>query len=165
MNFRQALTRAVDLLYIKPFRRIMPLQTFRYAVCGGANLVLSWIVYALLYNYVLRFDYLDLGVVYISRHIAAFVVSFPVTFFTGYWLQSRISFSGAPLKERTQVVRYAVCVAGSILLNYGGLKLLVEVCGMFAPLAQIVTSLVTVVYSYIVQKHWTFRGSSAAKTK
>ncbi|MDY3979144.1 MAG: GtrA family protein [Tidjanibacter sp.] len=159
MSFSKILTRAVDKLYIKPLHRIMPLQTFRYGVCGGANLVLNWLLYALLYDVVLRFDYFDLGAVYISRHIAAFVITFPITFLTGYWLQSRISFSGSPLREATQLIRYALCVAGSLLLNYGGLKLFVEICGIYAPAAQIITSLITVVYSYLVQKHFTFRGS------
>lgn len=155
----ERLTRLIDIFYLKPLRAIMPLQTFRYAVCGGVNLVINWVVYALLYDVVLRFDYFDLGVVYISRHIAAMVVVFPLTLLTGYWLQSRISFSGSPLDEWSKVFRYVVSTLGSVVINYVGLKLFVEVCGIYAPLAQIITSLITVVYSYLMQKFWTFKGA------
>lgn len=137
----------------------MPLQTFRYAACGGVNLVLNWVAYALLYDVLLRFDYLNLGFVYISRHIAAMVVVFPLTLLTGYWLQSRISFSGSQLRERSKMLRYLISTLGSVVINYVGLKLFVEVCGIYAPLAQVITSLITVVYSYLMQKYWTFKGA------
>ena len=64
MKIQEKITKAIDFFYVGPLRRVMPLQTFRYAVCGGANLVLNWLVYGLLYDVVLGFDYLDLGVVY-----------------------------------------------------------------------------------------------------
>ena len=137
----------------------MPLQTFRYAVCGGANLVLNWLVYALLYDVVLGFDYLNLGFVYISRHIAALAVTFPITLVTGYLLQSRISFAGSPLGDRVSCVRYLITTLGSLAINYACLKLFVEVCGIYAPAAQVITSLITIVYSYLLQKFWTFRGA------
>jgi putative flippase GtrA len=137
----------------------MPKQTFRYAVCGGGNLVLNWLLYALLYDGVLGFDYLNLGFVYISRHIAALAITFPVTLFTGYWLQSRISFRGSPLGDRVSSVRYLVTTLGSLLINYVCLKVFVEMCGIYAPAAQVLTSLITIVYSYLLQKYWTFRGS------
>ena len=136
------------------------MQTFRYAVCGGCNLVINWLLYALLYGVVLRFDYLDLGFVYISRHIAALAVTFPVTLFTGYWLQSRISFRGSPLGDKVSSVRYLVTTLGSLAINYLCLKIFVELVGIYAPVAQIITSLITIIYSYLLQKHWTFRGAS-----
>lgn len=149
----------IDVFYIKPIRKVLPLQTFRYAVCGGANLVLNWLLYALLYDVVLGFDYLNLGFVYISRHIAALCVTFPITLLTGYWLQSRISFAGSSLGDRTSLVRYLITTLGSLAINYVCLKIFVEMCGVHAPVAQVITSLITVVYSYLVQKHWTFRGA------
>ncbi len=159
MKLAEKITKLIDLFYIKPLRGVMPLQTFRYAVCGGGNLVINWLLYALLYDVVLGFDYLNLGFVYISRHIAALAVTFPVTLFTGYWLQSRISFKGSPLGDRVSSVRYLVTTLGSLAINYVCLKLFVEWVGLYAPVAQVVTSLITIVYSYLLQKHWTFRGA------
>ena len=159
VRLAERLTRLIDALYLKPLRRFCPLQTFRYAVCGGANLVLNWLIYALLYGVVLGFDYLDLGVVFISRHIAALAITFPVTLVTGYLLQSRISFRGSPLGDRVSSVRYLITTLGSLAINYVCLKLFVEWLGIYAPVAQVVTSLITIVYSYLLQKFWTFRGA------
>lgn len=157
MKFAERVTRVVDLFYLKPLRRFIPLQTFRYAVCGGGNLVINWLLYALLYDVVLGFDYLNLGFVYISRHIAALAITFPITLLTGYWLQSRVSFSGSQLGDRVSSVRYLITTLGSLAINYACLKLFVELCHLYAPAAQVVTSLITVVYSYLLQKYWTFK--------
>ncbi len=159
MKLAEKITKLIDLFYVKPLRGVVPLQTFRYAVCGGGNLVINWLLYALLYDVVLGFDYLNLGFVYLSRHIAALAVTFPVTLFTGYWLQSRISFKGSPLGDRVSSVRYLVTTLGSLAINYVCLKLFVEWVGLYAPVAQVVTSLITIIYSYILQKYWTFRGA------
>jgi putative flippase GtrA len=159
LNIVERITQLIDLFYVRPLRRVMPKQTFRYAVCGGGNLVLNWLLYALLYDVVLGFDYLNLGFVYISRHIAALAITFPVTLFTGYWLQSRISFRGSPLGDRVSSVRYLVTTLGSLAINYVCLKIFVEWAGLYAPAAQIITSLITIVYSYLLQKFWTFQGA------
>ena len=159
MKLNEKITKAIDFFYVKPLRGWMPLQTFRYAMCGGANLVLNWLVYALLYDVVLGFDYLNLGIAYISRHIAALAITFPITLTTGYLLQSRISFAGSPLGDKVSSVRYLITTLGSLVINYACLKLFVEVCGIYAPVAQIVTSLITIIYSYLLQKFWTFRGA------
>ena len=54
MKAAEIITRMVDFFYVKPLRRIIPLETFRYAVCGGINMLLGWVLYALLYKYVIR---------------------------------------------------------------------------------------------------------------
>lgn len=160
MRLADGLRRIIDFFHVGIIRRFVPLQTFRYAVCGGGNLVLNWLIYALLYDVVLGFDYLNLGIVYISRHIAALAITFPITLLTGYWLQSRISFQSSPLGDRVSSVRYLLTTLGSLLINYVCLKAFVELCGLYAPAAQVVTSLITIIYSYFMQKYWTFRGAA-----
>ena len=157
MSIAKSLTKFIDLFYIAPLRRIMPLQTFRYGVCGGANLVLDWVLYFVLYNFILREQILNLGFVVISAHIAAFIIEFPITFFTGFWLNRNIVFPGSQLKQFQQLKRYLLVVCGSILLNYICLKLFVETVHIPAEIAKIITICITVVYSYIMQKHFTFK--------
>ena len=157
MSIVNTITRFIDLFYILPFRKIMPLQTFRYGVCGGANLVLDWVLYFVLYNFILREQMLNLGFVVISAHIAAFIIEFPITFFTGFWLNRNIVFPGSQLKQFQQLKRYLLVVCGSILLNYICLKLFVEAAHIPAEIAKIITICITVVYSYIMQKHFTFK--------
>jgi len=156
----KTITKVIDFFYVGPIRRLMPQQTFRYAACGGGNLVLNWLLYGLLYDVVLGFDFLHLaGGLYISRHIAALAITFPITLSTGYLLQSRISFAGSPLGDRVSSVRYLVTTLGSLIINYVCLKIMVEWWLLYAPLAQVLTSLITIVYSYLLQKFWTFRGA------
>lgn len=159
MSFANSLTRFIDWFYIKPLQRFVSRQVFRYAVCGGSNLVLNWLIYSLIYHFILHGEVLDLGFVVFTPHVAAFAISFPITFLTGFWLQKHISFSGAPLGTITQLLRYAVSVAGSIVINYLCLKLFVEVCHIWPTPSQILSSLVTVVYSYFMQNYFTFRGN------
>lgn len=83
MTPAQRLTKIVDFFYIRPVRAVIPLQTFRYAICGGVNLGLNWVLYAVLYNFILDKEIVRLGFVAISPYIAAFLVVFPITFVTG----------------------------------------------------------------------------------
>lgn len=92
MKAAEIITRMVDFFYVKPLRRIIPLETFRYAVCGGINMLLGWVLYALLYKYVIRGCYLDLGFVVMSPHVLALAVQFVITFFTGFWLNRNVTF-------------------------------------------------------------------------
>ena len=116
MTLAQHLTRYIDFFYIRPIRAVLPLQTFRYAVCGGLNLGLNWVLYAVLYYFILDKKIVDLGVVAVSPYIAAFLIVFPITFFTGFWSQKHIAFKQSPLRGRTLLFRYMICVKGSIVL-------------------------------------------------
>ena len=48
----QLIIKIIDFFY-RPFSRWMSEQLFRYAACGGGNMVLDWILYFLIYNYVI----------------------------------------------------------------------------------------------------------------
>ena len=158
MKAAEIITRMVDFFYVKPLRRIIPLETFRYAVCGGINMLLGWVLYALLYKYVIRGCYLDLGFVVMSPHVLALAVQFVITFFTGFWLNRHIAFHGSPLRGRVQLFRYLISVLGSVLLNYLLLKFFVEAVHLYPTPSQAVTSLLIIGYSYLMQKYFSFRG-------
>ncbi len=155
----RTLTALVEWCYLPLFRAWLPRETFRYGVCGGANLVLNWVIYALLYNVIINKQMLSLlgGGIVISPHIAAFLVAFPITFLTGFWLQRNVTFQVAHLPGGTQLFRYLLTVSGSVLLNYLLLKLFVEVLSIYPTPSQMLTSLVTIAYSYVAQKYFTFR--------
>ena len=160
MTFARRLTRIIDIFYLPPLRRLVPLQTFRYAVCGGANMGFDLLLYFILYNFVLdKEGVVHLGdFVAVSSYNAAWMIVFPITFFTGFWLNRHIAFHGSPLRGRVQLFRYLMSVCGSILLNYACLKLFVEVCGFYPTPSKAVTTAVTIVYSYVMQKYFSFRG-------
>ena len=41
-TLRHLILSIIDFFY-KPFKKILPLQTFRYAAAGGANLIALWV--------------------------------------------------------------------------------------------------------------------------
>ncbi len=153
----ELIRRAIDLFYVAPIAHVVPRQTFRYAVCGLLTLGLDALWYALFYNFVFDRVNFDLGWLVLSPHIAALFLVFPVTFFTGFWLNRHVAFRTSPLGAGTQLGRYALSVAGSVLLTYGCMKLLVEACGIWPTPSKVLTNVVTVVYSYLMAKYFTFR--------
>lgn len=50
MRLADWIIRAIDLFYLRPVAAVVPRQVFRYAVCGGANVVFGWGCYFLIYN-------------------------------------------------------------------------------------------------------------------
>ena len=90
----RTLTSVIDFFY-PPFRKVMGLELFRYAACGGMNLVLEWVLYYVFYHFVFKGQVFDLGFIAFTPHIAAFVFKFPITFLTGFWMARHISFSGS----------------------------------------------------------------------
>ena len=78
----RTLTSVIDFFY-PPFRKVMSLELFRYAACGGMNLALDWALYYVLYHFVFKGQVFDLGFVAFTPHIAAFIFRFPITSLTG----------------------------------------------------------------------------------
>ena len=145
------------LWFYPPFKNLIPKQTFLYAATGGMNTVLDILLYYISYNFILRKEILDLGFYAISPHIAAFLMSFMVTFPIGFLLAKFISFPGSYLKKRIQLLRYGMSVVGSILLNYFFLKLFVEKFLWYPTPSKIVATLIVIVFSYTAQKRFTFK--------
>ena len=148
--------RVIDFFY-PPFRRIMPLQTFRYAACGGGNTVLDILLYFIAYNFILQKQILYTPIGAISPYIAAFLISFVVSFPTGYLLNRYIVFPGSSLKGRIQLFRYFVLVLLCIGLNYIFIKLFVEKFGVYPTIAKMLTTIIVVSFSYLTQKNFTFK--------
>lgn len=155
-QFRTFLLGLLDSLY-RPFRKMIPPETFRYAATGGFNTLLDIFLYFLVYNFVLDKKILDLGLVAISPHIAAFLIVFPITFLSGFILAKYITFTASPIRGRVQLFRYGVTVSGSIILNYILLKIFVEYLFIWPTVAKILTTVVVVAYSYIAQRYYTFK--------
>ena len=147
----------IDLCYVRPLSRFLSPTMFRYAACGAANMVLDVVWYYLIYHYVIALRYIDLGFVVVSPHVASLAVVFPITFFTGFWLNRNVAFRSIEVGQGVQLLRYALTVAGSLLLNYVCIKLFVEVCHIWPTPAKALTTTVCVVYSYLSGRYFTFR--------
>ena len=158
----QLITKIIDFFY-PPFRKIMSEQLFRYAACGGGNMVLDWILYFLIYNFVIGHElvYYQLPItdsqLCLTPHIATLCIVFPITLLTGFLLQKYITFTASDLHGVRQLGRYTLIVAINLAINYFGLKLCVESFGWYPTPSKIVITLITVAISYLGQKYYTFR--------
>lgn len=146
----------VDFFY-PPFRKFIPLQTFRYAACGGTNTVLDIFLFFISYNYILKRQNVDLGFLTLSPHIASFFMSFCITFPFGFYLSRYVIFQESELKGHIQLFRYFLVIMGCILLNYIFLKLFVDMWGWYPTPAKMATTVFVVIFSYISQTYFSFK--------
>ena len=160
----QLITKIIDFFY-RPFAKWMPEQLFRYAACGGGNLVLDWVLYFLIYNFVIGHEIvnltLDIGHWTIDQaitpHIATLCIVFPITLLTGFWLQKYVTFTASRLNGWRQLSRYIFIVAVNLAVNYFGLKLCVEIWGWYPTPSKMLITIITVAISYFGQKYYCFR--------
>ncbi|NDV47088.1 GtrA family protein [Paludibacter sp. 221] len=150
------LRKVIDFFY-PPFRRLMSPQLFRYAACGGANMAFDWVLYFVVFHFVLCKQMLDLGFVTLSSHIASLVIVFPITTLSGFLLQKYVTFSASELRGRVQLFRYFLVVSTNLVLNYLGLKLLVDVLHVFPTPSKMIITIITVILSYVFQNKFTFK--------
>ena len=152
------LINAVITFFYPFFRRFMPLQTFRYAACGGGNTLLDITIYAISYNFIFKKQLVHTPIgITISPYIAAFLVSFTITFPLGFYLSRTIVFPGSTLRGRIQLFRYSLMVTSCLALNYIFIKLFVEQCHLYPTFAKILTTVIVVAFSFITQKNFTFK--------
>lgn len=150
------LIQIVDLLYIKPIHSLISRTLFGYGLCGALNMMLDVVWYFLIYHYVVCENYVDFGLVVMSPHILSLFIVFPITFFTGFWLNRYVAFRATKANSKTQLVRYALSVVGSVVINYLCMKLFVEVCAIWPTPSKMLTTVVSVCYSYLMARYVTF---------
>ena len=149
----------IDFFY-PPFKGILPLQTFRYAAAGGANVLLGFLVYSLSYTYLFHRQPFLLPFYAFKPHSASLLLSFCVTFPVGFFMSKYVVFSDSEIKGRIQLFRYLMVCFFNLLLNYLLLKLLVERFLLFPVLAQIITVALVVSFSYLAQRNFSFKASA-----
>ena len=161
----QIITKIIDFVY-SPFQKYVPREIFRYAACGGGNMVLDWVLYFLTYNFIIGHElvYINLPVfqspdfqICLTPHIASLCIVFPITLLTGFWLNKHVTFTQSTLHGARQLARYIMIVAVNLAVNYFGLKLLVEHFTWYPTPSKICITLLTVIISFLGQKYFTFR--------
>jgi putative flippase GtrA len=155
-KIRSGILALVDFFY-PLFRKLMPLQTYRYAACGGGNTALNIFIFFLIHNFILHNKILYIGSIAISSHIASFLIAFCITFPIGFYLSMYVVFQGSYLRRRIQLVRYFSVALACIFLNYILLKLFVDVWGWYPTPSLMLTAVIVVTFSYLSQKHFSFK--------
>ncbi|MEO8583596.1 MAG: GtrA family protein [Flavitalea sp.] len=146
--------------FYQPFRNLVPYQTFRYAVCGGSNMMLDIFIYWLSFHFIANEQvvYTPLGAV--KPQNIALMIAFCVSFPMGYLLNRYIVFTGSILKGPVQLFRYFLLVIACLVLNYLFVNLFVEYCHIYPTVSKMLTTVIVVSFSYVTQKKFTFKGEA-----
>ena len=155
-SFRQFLLSFIDFFY-KPFKKILPLQTFRYAAAGGANTVFDICMFSLGYNLIFKKENFHFGHFTLTPYIASMVFAFCFSQPTGFYLNRYVVFQDSGLRKRAQLIRYAIVVSICILFNYLLLKLFVGYFGWYPTPSKILATLLVIIFSYSSQTYFFFK--------
>ena len=120
-------------------------------------MILDAVWYFVIYHYIVAERFVDLSFVVVSPHIASLIVVFPITFFTGFWLNRNVAFRVTHLSSSKQLLRYLLSVIGSIIINYVCMKLFVESLHIWPTPSKVLTTAISVVYSFIAARYFTFK--------
>ena len=157
-RFMKILTTMIDWFYVGPIRKIMPVQTFRYAAVGAMNMLFGWLLFPLIFHLLVRKQDMDFGLFVLSGAVVSQIIVFVIITITGFILNRSIPFQNSPLSGTTQFGRYILSVCGSYAINLLVFKSLVDLIHIYPTPAFVIATLVVVVYSYLMQKYFTFRG-------
>ena len=151
----------VDFFY-PLFKKFMPIQTYRYAACGGFNTIIDISLFFVGYNFIFKREPLFFPSInlMVGAHIAAFLVSFCVTFPIGFYLSRYVVFQETSVSKKEQLGKYFTVVLFCLVLNYGFLKLFVDVFKWYPTPSKILTTFFVVMFSYLSQKNFTFKSAS-----
>lgn len=147
---------SIDSFYFL-FKRFVPLKTYRYAVCGGSNLVLDIVLYYLFYHYLVAKENVDFYFFVMSPHIATLFIVFPITLLTGFLLNKHIAFIASNISTGIQLYRYVLVCLGAIVLNYAFMKIFVDMLEFYPTPSKIITTGIALVYSYTLQNKFSFK--------
>ena len=153
---KNSITSLIDFFY-PPFRKIMPLQTFRYAACGGFNMVLGFLIFTVLYHLLVKNILVKIGQFVFEPYSVALVVSSCIVFIVGFALNKYVVFISSNLRGRIQLFRYFLSFVSNLAINYVLLKMMVKYFHVYPVLAQIIVTAIVVTISYFTQQYFTFK--------
>lgn len=149
--------RFLDLFY-PIVKKIMNRQNYYYAACGGANMLLDLVLYYIAYHYIFDKQVFEItGKIALEPYIAAFLFAFVISFPTGFILSKYIVWPESNIRGRIQLFRYFLLVLMNLLLNYALLKIFIEVFYIYPTISKFLTIVIVVTFSYLTQKHFTFK--------
>ncbi len=150
--------RILDIFY--PLAsRFFDRTTYYYAACGVGNLVLSWLLFFLFFQFL--FVKKTLYIEFIDFTFSAYTLSaflcFLISFFIGFALMKYVVFVESELKGRIQLFRYGLSCLLTSIVNWVLLKTFVEFLFFYPSLANVVSSCIVVLMSYLIQRNFTFK--------
>jgi len=135
----------------------MPLQTFRYAACGGFNVVLGFIIFTIMFHLLVGQVVVNVAGYPFEPYSVALVISSCTVFIIGFLLNKFVVFTASNLRGRIQLFRYLISFLSNLAINYALLKMLVKYFHVHPVLAQVIVTAIVVVLSYFTQQYFTFK--------
>ena len=148
----------LDLFY-PLVRQVLDKTTYYYAACGGGNLVLSWLLFFVFFQFLFQKQvfYID----WINYSLSAYTLSsflcFLISFGVGFLLMKYVVFTESELKGRIQLFRYGLSSLMTWFAHWMILKLFIEWLGFYPSIANVISSCIVVLISYLLQKKFTFK--------
>lgn len=152
------LTHILDFFY-PPFKRWLSKEVYYYLACGTINTCSDWVMYFLIYNFVVQKQFVDFGFVVVSPHILSLIIVTPITFLVGFCFSKYITFKHSSLQTSKQAVRYGFILCCNWFLTYACMKCLVEVVHIYPTPSKMITTVITTLVSFILQKYYSFKSS------
>ncbi len=146
------------------FFKFIPKQSYLYMACGGLNLALDMLLFFIFYHYVFFATNFKTPFFTFSPHIAAFFAAFILTTPTGFFMSRYVVWTNSTVRGRHQLISYFAVVILCTVLNIGFLKLLVEYFHFYPLPSKIITSVLVVTISYILQRYYTFKVHKITKS-
>jgi len=148
----------LDLFY-PIVAKIFDKTTYYYAACGVGNLVLSWILFFLFYQFVFEKKLWHISLIdftFTPYTLSAFSC-FIISFILGFLLMKYVVFTQSELKGRIQLFRYGISAIITSSANWVLLKIFVEFFYFFPSLANVLSTCIVVIISYLIQRNFTFK--------
>ena len=153
---RKIILAVVDAFY-PLFKKFMPLQTFRYAACGGGNVILDIAIFTYCYNYVFLKSDVHIGLFVFKAFTISFFISFCISFPIGFYLSRYVVWQQTETRKRIQVFRYFLVVAACIALNYFLLNLFALEFHWWPTFSRIIAAVFVILFSYLTQRNFSFK--------
>jgi putative flippase GtrA len=147
----------IDFFYFPFLHKFIPVQTFRYAACGGGNALFNLVMFYIGNNFIFTDELIHCGPFTMTHYIAAFVFALLFSFPLGFILNKYVVFQQSHLKGRIQLFRYAMITLFSIVANYGLLHFFAGYLGLWATPSQALTTVILSITSYFAQMYFSFR--------
>ena len=148
----------LDLFY-PLVSRLLDKTTYYYAACGGGNLILSWLLFFVFFQFL--FQKQVFYIEYINYSLSAYTLSsflcFIIAFVVGFLLMKYVVFTKSELKGRIQLFRYGLTSLLTWFAHWVILKLFIEWLAFYPSIANVVSSCIVVLISYLLQKKFTFK--------
>ncbi len=155
-SLRRTILLSIDYFY-PLFKKIFPLQTYRYAAAGGINTLFDNCLFAFAYHFVFKKHNYSLGFTTLSPHIASLFFAFCFSLPSGFYLNRYIVFQESGLKRHHQLMRYILVVLICVVFNFLLLKLFVDYFHWYATPSKLLTTILVIVFSYTSQTYFFFK--------